>query len=417
MLKNLKQTDIKNKTILYRAPYDIETAMIDNEYEIKDTSRIDATIETLKYLLSQNCKIAVLTWVGRPLSTYEEKLSTKPHAKYLSNKLQKPIKYINDCYGEKVIHKLSEMKGGEILMLENVRFHKEENESTSQTSADFAKKLCQGYDLIVFDGFPQAHREAPSTTGILQNLPSCAGFYFEKEYNSLNGLLSNPQRPFTLIIGGAKISDKVDAINNLYDLADIILVGGGASNAFLKAEGKEIAESYIEDENAVKLAKDILNKNPKTESYKDFKVEAEINLQKVIIPYDLAIGSNKEDNISELVVVENQTAPIPHGMMALDIGPVTQLTYQEIILQSKTVFWAGPLGVYENPMFAKGTASVVKAFVQSKADTIIAGGDTIDAYRRNAPLSTVKHASLAGGATLEFVAGKTLPVIKYLNSQ
>lgn len=411
MIKTLKDFDLKNKTILYRAPYDIEAQNINGKLVIKDTSRIDATIPTLEYLLSQNCKIGILTWIGRPEGKYSAELSTKTQAEYLSKKLSLRVDHVADCIGEEVIHKLQRLKYGGIVMLENVRFHSEENNNDQA----FAKQLCSGFEFIVFDGFPQAHRDTPSTTGILNFLPGCAGLYFEKEYSSLNGLLNNAQKPFTLIIGGAKTSDKIDAIKNLYDSADIILVGGGAANAFLKAEGKEMGNSYYETEkDSVKMAQEVLNKTPQNDSYKNFKIENEVELKKVMLPYDLALGANKEDNISIMAIVENETAPVKGELGAMDLGPITQTVYKEIIMQSKTVFWAGPVGVYENPVFSNGTKMIVQSICETTAYTIVAGGDTIDALNKFGDAKRVNHISLAGGATLDFLSNKKLPVVEML---
>jgi phosphoglycerate kinase len=410
MIKILKDANIKGKTILYRAPYDIEAENINGSLKIKDTSRIDATIPTLNYLIANDCKIVILTWVGRPKNGPTPELSTVPHTKYLQSVVNTNVSHINDCIGDAVIHKISTLKPKEILMLENVRFHKEEDSE----NADFARQLCNGCEFIVFDGFPQAHRKAPSTTGILEILPACAGFYFESEYILLNKLLTQPKKPFTLVIGGAKTSDKVEAINNLYDLADIILVGGGAANAFLKAQGKEMGNSYIEEGDSVKTAQQTLNRDPANENFKNFKVEMEVELKKIMLPYDLVLGMNKEDNMSELTVVENQPRPVSADMGAMDIGPITRLSYAEIILQSGTVFWAGPMGVYENKIFEGGTKAIAQAMATTTADTIIAGGDTIDALNKLGDPKKIKFISLAGGATLEFIAGKKLPVIEML---
>ena len=411
MIKTLKDFDLKNKTILYRAPYDIEAENVNGTLKIKDTTRIDATLLTLEYLLSQNCKIAILTWVGRPDGKYSPELSTKTHAEYLAKMLRSKVNFVEDCVGEKVIHKLADLKNGEILMLENVRFHEEENTE----NPEFAKQLCQGFEFIVFDGFPQAHRDAPSTTGILKVLPACAGLYFEQEYTSLTGILNNAQKPFTLVIGGAKTSDKIDATNNLYDIADIILIGGGAANAFLKAEGKEMGNSYYETEkDSVQMAREVLNKTPNNNSFENFKVENEVTLKKVMLPYDLALGKDKEDNISIIAIVENQMAPVSSDLSALDLGPITQTVYKEIILQSKTVFWAGPVGAYENHVFSDGTKMVVQAICETSAYTIVAGGDTIDALNKFGDAKKIDHISLAGGATLDFLSNKILPVVELL---
>lgn len=288
-------------------------------------------------------------------------------------------------------------------MLENTRFYKGEMGDDDE----FAKKLCAGKDLIVFDGFPQAMRIHASTTGIERHLPAVAGYYLEHEVNMLSNLLENPARPFTVIIGGAKVSDKVDAVNNLLKLADKVLVGGAVANVFLKAKGYELGSSFIEDvfvdekrrekKDWVVYAKEILTK------YKD----------KVLCPEDMVIS----DGVS-VKTINILTENVPSGWSALDIGPKTQKTFSEIIENSKTVFLGGPMGKFEDEKFSTGS----KVILDSMADltknlggvTIIAGGDTIDVARRYANLENYSHVSLAGGATLDFLAGKELPAIKVL---
>jgi len=242
-LRSLKNTDVSGKTILYRAPYDIDVVEKNGTLEVSDDLRISATLPTIKFLIEQNCKIVVLFYVGRPDGQVIEKLRTDPHARKLSELLGKPVLKVNDCVGSEVDQKIVEMKSGDVLMLENVRFHREETEDDDS----FAKELCTGKDLIVFDGFPQAHRMHASTTGIERHLPSVAGFYLEKEVIMLSNLLGSPKKPFTVIIGGAKISDKVDAIHNLLKIADTVLIGGAVANVFLKAQGKDMGSSFVED--------------------------------------------------------------------------------------------------------------------------------------------------------------------------
>src|SRR3989344_3774797 len=308
-LRTLKDVDVRGKTILYRAPYDIGVEEVDGKLVVKDDLRIKGTLPTLRYLIEQNCKIVILTYVQRPDGQIVEKLRTTPHAKRLSELLGKPVDKADDCVGEKVEAKIAQMKPGELLMLENVRFYKEENEDDDE----FAKQLAQGKDLIVFDGFPQAHRIHASTTCIERHLPAVAGLYLESEVKMLSKLLESPERPFTVIIGGAKISDKVDAVNNLLKIADKVLVGGAVANVFLKAQGHELGSSFVEDvfvdekkrekKDWVVYAKEIL------ETYKD----------KIICPTDLVIS----DGVSTKVI--NITFDkVPENWAALDIGPETQ---------------------------------------------------------------------------------------------
>lgn len=398
-MKTLESVNLEGKTILYRAPYDIGVEEVNGVLEVKDDLRIQATIPTLQYLLRQNCKVVILTFVGRPDGKVVENLRTDPHAKKLSELLNHRVDKVNDSIGPEVEAKISSMNSGDILMLENVRFHKGEMEDDQE----LAKELCKGKDLVVFDGFPQAHRIHASTTGIQRHLPVVAGFYLQHEVEMLSNILENPARPFTVLIGGAKISDKVDSVNNLLNIADKVLVGGAVANVFLKAQGHSLGNSFIEDvfvdekrrekKDWVEYAKEILEK------YKD----------KIICPQDLVISDGVTTKTIEISI-----EGVPAGWAALDIGPKTQKLFSDIIEQSGTVFLGGPMGKFEDEKFAEGSKSILNAMKAIKGTTIIAGGDTIDVARRYSDLKNYSHVSLAGGATLDFLAGKELPALKAL---
>ena len=395
-LKTLSSVSLKDKTILYRAPYDVELKNINGVLQVADDMRIRATITTLQYLLKENCKIIILTYVGRPDGKVVEELRTTPHAKILAELLNHPVDKVDDCIGPLVLDKISKMNSKDILMLENVRFYNEEMIDDDE----FAKKLCEGKDLIVFDGFPQAHRMHASTTGIERHLESVAGPYLQHEVEMLSNLLENPQTPFTVIIGGAKISDKVDAVNNLLNIADKVLVGGAVANVFLKAHGIELGSSFIEDvfvdekkrekKDWVAYAKEIMEK------YGD----------KVVYPRDVIIS----DGVSVRTVNVSDEG-VPDKWAALDIGLKTQEYYSDIVKNSKTIFLAGPMGRFEDEKFAAGSKAILEAMKNSDGTTIIAGGDTIEVTKRYSSLENYSHISLAGGATLEFLAGKELPAL------
>lgn len=417
-LKSIRHTDIAGKTVLYRSPYDIGVEKVNGILEVKDDSRIRATLSTLRYLLEKDCKIVVLTWVKRPDGKVVDELRTVPHAKKLEELLEHEVDTVDDCVGTKVESRISKMKAGDILMLENVRFHREEMVDDD----NFAKELTKSKDLIVFDAFPQAHRIHSSTTGILRHLPGYAGFYLEKEVTALNKLVENPDRPFTLVIGGAKISDKIDAINNLYDKVDVILVGGGVANVFLKASDKNLGASYMEDifvdkvkkekKDWAKLAREILKRKPDSDSYKDFGVES-----KVLNPIDLVIGDSLSmPNESKIVGVGKKEEVVPPGWAALDIGPETANKFTEIIRKSATVFWNGPMGVFEDERFSLGSKAIVNATKKVRGNTVIGGGDTIEAIRKFGNVDDYSHTSLAGGATLELLSGNKLPALELLES-
>lgn len=351
---------MKNKKVLLRVAFDIKPI----NGKLPDISRISAVLSTIKKLLKQNSSIFILTWVGRPKGK-NPNLSTKFAAQALSKLLKLPVIHISDCIGPQVQKAIKESKPGEIYMLENVRFHKEE----SQENNDFAKKLSQGYDSCIFDAFPQAHRNTPSTTGIQRYLSTTLGDYTKTEIDNLSPLLKN-KKGLTLIIGGAKISDKLNVVKNLINKADNILIGGAAANPLLSLQGIDIKNSLTE-----KIIK-----------------PSWINSPKVHLPTDYLIKNKK----------------------ILDIGPQTIKQWQEIIKNSKTILWSGPLGLFEDPSFATGTKEIAKAVSSSQAKSIIGGGDTIAAINKLSNPKKFDFISLAGGAMLEFLSGKTLPALKNL---
>jgi len=397
-LRTLGSVDVHGKTVLYRAPYDIEVKITKRSAELVDDMRIRATLPTLQHLLKENCKIVILTYVGRPDGNVVEELRTTPHAKKLAELLGHTVTKADDCIGETVGEQISRMKPGDILMLENVRFYKEEMIDDDE----FAKKLCAGKDLIVFDGFPQAHRIHASTTGIERHLPVVAGLYLAQEVETLSGLLKNPAHPFTVIIGGKKISDKVDAVKNLLKIADTFLVGGAVANVFLKSEGRAMGSSFLEDVFVDKVKRE---KRDWVKEASKILIEAETLEKKIILPSDLIISDGNG--------IKTTTAEIPSGWMALDIGPQTEQSFSQVIRDSKTVFINGPMGKFEDEKFAKGSVAILEA-MKNSGDTTIAGGDTIELVRNYGKLENYTHISLAGGATLEFLAGKELPALKPL---
>jgi len=420
-LRSVQDFDITGKTVLYRSPYDINVKEVNGDLILVDDSRIKATLPTLKYLLDHHCKIVILTYVGRPDGKVDELLRTIPHAQCLSELLGKPVIHLSECIGNRVTDYIAHMNSGELVMLENTRFHVGEIEDDD----NFAQELAKNGEVVVFDGFPQAHRVHASVTGIMRHLPSYAGLYFQKEVNALSGIIENPVRPFTVIIGGAKVSDKIEAIENLYDIADIFLVGGGVANVFLKSEGKHLGSSYIEDvyvdekkgvkKDWVEYAKMIKDKQSSQTGYRSMTNSMQINLQKIQTPYDLLIA-NAIDKPSEVkTVIDYQvTDVVPEGWFALDIGIQTQKLYGEIIRQSKTVFWNGPMGKNEDPRFAEGSIKMAKAMEDVDGTTIIGGGNTIAVVQQYASPDKFTLLSLAGGATLELIAGKKLPAVEML---
>lgn len=404
-LRSVTSEDIKNKTVLYRSPYDIKVVLNNqtNEYELADNSRITATLDTLNFLIKNNSKIVILTWVDRPVER-DESLTTEPHAKELSRLLNKEVLYLNDCVGKKVAKSISEMEPQDIIMLENTRFYKEEYENDPQ----FAKKLTDKCDVIVYDAFPQSHRNHASTLGILDYLPSFTGKYFDKEYEALNNLLI-PKNPFTLLIGGIKITDKLKAVVNMSQKADNILIGGGVANLFLKASGINIQDSIVEDDL-------IGNDNNSATLLTQAKAILQAYKDKVHLPIDVKVANSliKSEIIDIKTIDFTQNQTIPDGYQILDIGEKTIKLFKRIIQQSNTVFWNGPVGLYQIKEFSNGTKSIGEAMTENQNTTVASGGDTIDALNDFDLVEDIKHISLAGGATLKFLSGERLEVIERL---
>jgi phosphoglycerate kinase len=404
-LKRLEDRNIKDKAILYRAPYDIDTEEVDGVPRLVDDMRIVATLPTLQYLLKENCKIVVLNYVGRPDGQVVESLRTTLHAKRLSELLGRPVAKVDECIGGEVDDAVASMAGGDILMLENVRFHPEEMVDDDV----FAKELCKGKDLIVFDGFPQALRIHASTTGIERHLPAVAGLYLSQEVAMLSNLLENPKHSLTVIIGGAKISDKIGAISNLLSRADNILVGGGVANVFMKAQGRALGDSFIED---VFVDKAKREKKDLVEEAKRILAQAKDLGKNIMIPKDLVITDDKD-------VRTLADGDVPSGWSALDIGPESVKDFVRIVRESQTIFMNGPMGKFEDERFSSGSQALIEAMQKvkksskenSQTEVILAGGDTINLARRHGSLDDYSHVSLAGGATLEFLAGKELPAL------
>lgn len=417
--RTLNNSHIFEETILYRSPYDIVPVIENGRYVLPDDSRITATLPTLEFLLKQRCKIVILTQVGRPQGVVTEGLRTNAHAKHLSKLLGIPVAKCDDCIGPLVDAHIAHMKPGEVVMLENTRFYPEDDIDDDI----FAQKLARNGQMVVFDGFPQAHRHQASVTGILRHLHSCVGFYFQKEYEALSSLLTGVEHPFTVIIGGAKISDKTEAVRNFLELADVILLGGGVANVFMKAQGMEIGSSYLEesevevtDQDWVRFAQSLQGKMipPNVISTYGEGIIGNESFTKIQVPEDVRV--ELEDGSVDVRLVRGAQVVAGNNEKILDIGPSAELFFSQVIAHSKTVFWNGPLGLTDDDRFIQGTRAIVEAMASTEARTIIAGGDTIATAKKFVNLSVFSHVSLAGGATLEFLSGNKLPVVELLSS-
>ena len=392
--KTIRDIDVSGKKVLVRCDFNVP---LDKETgEITDNRRIRTAIPTIKYLLDNNAKIILCSHLGRPKGEFNLKYSLRPVAEELSKLLNKEVKLAKDVIGEDAVNLSSNIKEGEIVLLENVRFHKEEEEN----NPEFAKKLASFADIYVNDAFGTAHRAHASTVGVADYLPAVSGFLIEKELEFLGSSLENPERPFVAILGGAKVSDKIGVIENLLDKVDTLLIGGGMAYTFYKAQGHNIGTSICE-EDKLELANEILEKAKQKEV-------------KLLLPIDNHISSEYSNEAEDRFVEEQE---IPEGFMGLDIGPKTINLFCEIIKDAKTVLWNGPLGVTEFTKFEEGTKKIAKALAESKAVTIIGGGDSAAAIEKMGLADKMTHISTGGGASLEFLEGKILPGIACLNNK
>ncbi len=390
----VRDIPIKGKKILIRVDFNVP---IDKKTkEITDDTRITATLPTIEYILKQDPKkLILMTHLGRPDGRVKEELRLDPIAKRLQELLKIPVKKLNDCVGEGIAKSINESKE-KVILLENLRFHPEEEENNK----DFAKQLASLADIYVNDAFGTAHRAHASTEGIAHELPAVAGFLLEKEIEYLGQALESPEKPFVVILGGAKVSDKIGVIENLLKKADALLIGGGMAYTFLKAQGTPIGKSKLE-EDKIEVAKETLEKAKKVK----------VN---VVLPVDHLVVDNI-DTPAKIETTKDQN--IPDGMIAVDIGPKSIELFKKVLKDAKTVCWNGPLGIFENDKYAKGTKEIAEFITTTKAKTIIGGGDTASAVSKFGLEKKMTHISTGGGASLEFLEGKTLPGIAALKDK
>ena len=392
--KTIRDIEVAGKKVLVRCDFNVP---LDGETgEITDNRRIRAALPTINYLLDNNAKVILCSHLGRPKGEVNPKYSLKPVAEELSKLLNKKVTLAKDVIGEDAEKLTSNMGNGDIILLENVRFHKEEEKN----DPEFAKKLASFAEIYVNDAFGTAHRAHASTAGVADYLPAVSGFLIEKELEFLGSSLDNPERPFVAILGGAKVSDKIGVIENLLEKVDTLLIGGGMAYTFYKAQGHGIGTSICE-EDKLDLAKEILEKAK----------QKGVNL---LLPVDNHVSSEySNDGESKFV----ESTEIPEGFMGLDIGPKTIESFKEVIKTAKTILWNGPLGVSEFERFAEGTKQIARALAESNAVTIIGGGDSAAAIEKMGLADKMTHISTGGGASLEFLEGKVLPGIACLDDK
>ena len=388
--KTVKDIDLKGKKVLVRCDFNVP---MNEERNITDNTRIVAALPTIKYLLENNCAVILCSHLGRPKGEFKEEFSLKPVAKELSKLLGKEVIMAKDVVGEDAKQKAKELKQGEVMLLENVRFHKEETENDK----NFAKELASMAEIYVNDAFGAAHRAHSSTAGVAEFLPAVSGFLIEKELKFLGNAITNPQRPFVAILGGAKVSDKIGVIDSLLEKVDVLMIGGGMAYTFFKAMGYEVGNSICEIDK-LDLAKNAMEK-------------AKQKGVKLMLPVDTKVGKEfKEDTESKTV----KFTEIPKDWEGFDIGEETIKMFSDELRKAKTVVWNGPLGLFEFPQFAIGTNSIAKVLSEIDATTIIGGGDSAAAVKKAGLEDKMTHISTGGGASLEFLEGKKLPGIECL---
>jgi phosphoglycerate kinase len=384
--RTIKDIDVRGKRVLVRVDFNVPLA----GGKVSDDTRIVAALPTIRYLLEHNAKVILMSHLGRPKGKVAPEFSIAPAAARLSELLGRPVKQLDDCIGEKVEAAVQAMKPGDVVMLENLRFYAEEEKN----DAAFARKLAALGEVYVNDAFGTAHRAHASTESVAHYLPAVAGFLMEKELEFLGKATENPEHPFIAILGGAKISDKIGVINNLLGKVDALLIGGGMANTFLKAEGLAVGESLVEEE-VVELAKRLL---------------AEAS-GKLFLPVDVVVADRFDAE------AEAKTVPVtevPAGWRILDIGPATVAHFGNRLAPAKTVVWNGPMGVFEFPRFAEGTRAIARILAGLDAVTVIGGGDSAAAVTQAGLADKMTHISTGGGASLEFLEGKTLPGVAAL---
>ena len=391
--KTIEDINLKSKKVLVRVDFNVP---LDENRNITDDTRIRAALPTIKYLLDQQVKVVLMSHLGRPKGQFKPEFSLKPVAKRLSELLGQEVTMAEDVIGESAQKAVAEMKDGDVVLLENLRFHKEETDN----DPEFAKALASFGEVYVNDAFGTAHRAHASTEGVAHHLPAVAGYLIKKELEIMGKALSNPERPFVAILGGAKVSDKIGVIENLIEKVDTLIIGGGMAYTFFKARGYEIGDSLLEAD--------------KVELAKSLEEKAKAKGVKFLLPVDNVVAKEFKADAEHKVVPSNE---IPAGWQGLDIGPETRELYGKEIKNAKTVVWNGPMGVFEMPAFAKGTEAIAQYMSECEGTTIIGGGDSAAAVEQMGFADKMSHISTGGGASLEFLEGKVLPGVAALDDK
>ncbi|WP_102028635.1 phosphoglycerate kinase [Salirhabdus sp. Marseille-P4669] len=390
--KTIRDVEVKGKKVFCRVDFNVPM----KDGEITDDTRIKAALPTIQYLVEQGAKVILASHLGRPKGQVVEELRLDAVAQKLSDYLNQSVVKTDEVFGSEVNEAISGMNEGDVLLIENVRFEAGEEKNSEELAKEFAKLA----DLYVNDAFGAAHRAHASTEGIAHHIPAVAGFLMEKELEVLGGALGNPERPFTAIIGGAKVKDKIGVIDNLLDKVDNLIIGGGLAYTFVKAKGHEIGKSLLE-EDKIDLANEFMKK-------------AEEKGVNFLMPVDIVVADDFSEDANTKVVPISE---IPADWEGLDIGPETRKKYEEVIQNSKLVIWNGPMGVFELNVFANGTKAVAEALSKTDGYTVIGGGDSAAAVEKFGYADQMDHISTGGGASLEFMEGKVLPGVAALNDK
>ncbi|HJE82248.1 phosphoglycerate kinase [Megasphaera stantonii] len=393
MKQTITDITVDNKRVFVRADFNVP---LDGDCRITDDTRIQKTLPTIKYLLDHHAAVILASHLGRPKGEAVPKYSLKPVAERLSELLGIPVKFAPDCVGPETKAMAEALQPGEVLLLENLRYHKEEEKN----DPEFSRQLAELAEVGVNDAFGCCHRAHASVAGITAYLPMAAGFLLEKEIRFIGGAVDNPAHPFAAIIGGAKVSDKIEVISNLLPKVDLMIIGGGMANTFLAAQGYGIGKSLVEADK-IDLAKSLI-------------AQAQEQGTKLLLPVDVMVAAAFDNDADHKVV---DVADVPADWMILDVGTKTQELFAKELASMKLIVWNGPMGVFEMENYAKGTEAVAKAVAASDAVSIVGGGDSVSAVNKTGLSDQVSHISTGGGASLEYLEGKKLPGVESLSDK
>ncbi|NJE34776.1 phosphoglycerate kinase [Megasphaera sp. SW808] len=393
MKQTITDITVDNKRVFVRADFNVP---LDGDCRITDDTRIQKTLPTIKYLLDHHAAVILASHLGRPKGEAVPKYSLKPVAERLSELLGIPVKFAPDCVGPETKAMAEALQPGEVLLLENLRYHKEEEKN----DPEFSRQLAELAEIGVNDAFGCCHRAHASVAGITAYLPMAAGFLLEKEIRFIGGAVDNPAHPFAAIIGGAKVSDKIEVISNLLPKVDLMIIGGGMANTFLAAQGYGIGKSLVEADK-IDLAKSLI-------------AQAKEQGTKLLLPVDVMVAAAFDNDADHKVV---DVADVPADWMILDVGTKTQELFATELAAMKLIVWNGPMGVFEMENYAKGTEAVAKAVAASDAVSIVGGGDSVSAVNKTGLSDQISHISTGGGASLEYLEGKKLPGVESLSDK